>query len=84
MPLFYYVLHLFLIHGASLVWNLWRHGEAVSTMQVALRGGSRPWFANDLPTIYAAWVVVVLSLWWPSRAYAALKRRSRSPLLSYL
>ena len=84
VPLFYYVLHLFAIHlGARTLYWI-QHGEFLSPMLAALRGGFPPWFGNGLGTVYAAWAAVVLALYPVCRWYAGVKRRGRSAVWSYL
>jgi hypothetical protein len=77
VPLFFYLLHLPLVHalsiplrahaGLPLVTGAFRHGLDV-----------------PLGVVYAAWVVAVALLWPPCRAWAELRRRSRAWWLGYL
>jgi uncharacterized membrane protein len=89
VPLFYYVLHLYVIHLSSRLLYLVTHGDALSSVGTSLRTltgrGSWPeWYGHDLPVVYAAWVLVVLVLYPLCAWYADVKRRSRSRLLSYV
>ena len=91
VPLFYYVLHLFAINACAGLYTLVREGEFVSTlgfmMSTFFRGGTFPeWFGNgnDLPTIYLAWILIVLAIYPLCHWYAGFKRRHRWRILSYL
>jgi len=80
VPLFYYVLHLFLIHGLAIVLALPVLGAAAVTRQYMPFGG----LAWPLPGVYAMWIAVVLALYPACRWFAEVKRRNPSPWLSYL
>ena len=84
VPLFYYVLHIVVAHALAVV--------------AAVGSGYDPWFmfANappwewpegygfSLPVVYAVWIAVVACLYPLCRWFASVKRRSRSPWVSYL
>lgn len=87
VPMWYYLLHIPLIHAAACVVSLVREGSV------------NPWlFANhpmdpgrppegyrwSLSLLYAVWAIVVAALYVPCRWYAGVKARSRSVWLSYL
>jgi uncharacterized membrane protein len=83
VPLFYYVLHIFLIHAVALALGVMA-GFPASTFL-------RPFFFNPpagwgygMPAVYALWVAVVLALYPVCRWYAGLKARRRDAWLSYL
>jgi len=75
VPLFYYLLHLPLIHGMAI---------AVKVMFFAgpVPPGTRLGFG--LPGVYLAWAVAIAILYLPCRWFAALKQRRRDEWLSYL
>lgn len=81
VPLFYYVLHLYLIHALALSLAIARHG---SRLGEAFVNGTPPYFVYDLPVVYAVWIGVVAVLYFPCRWFAGLKRRRREAWLSYL
>ena len=85
VPMFYYLLHLPLIHGLALLFE-------------TLRFGSAPWLTGNpfgphspppagvglgLPGVYLAWVVALLLLYPVCRWFARLKERRRDAWLSY-
>ena len=82
VPLFFYVLHLFLIHALAL---------AVGTLAgFDPRSFLRVWiFLPDgwgygLPVVYLVWAGVVLALYPACRWFAGVKARRRDAWLSYL
>ncbi len=75
VPLFYYVLHLLLLSTAALLARWIVDGQVGPA---PLQGG---W---NLPVVYAAWIGVVLALYQPCRAFAALKEHRRDAWLGYL
>ena len=83
VPLFFYVLHLFLIHALALL--------------VATLAGYDPrrflhvwmfmpdgWGYGCLPVVYLVWAGVVLALYPACRWFAGVKARRREAWLSYL
>jgi uncharacterized membrane protein len=69
VPLFYYVLHLPLIHGLALLDTLRRYG----TLRPPGENGW-PDAGYDLPVVYAVWISVVLLLYPLCVRYDAYKR----------
>ena len=84
VPLFYYLVHIYLIHLGARLYYLLVHGEFLSPLQAAFTGSFPAWFGNGLGVVYASWIAVVVLLYPVCRWFAGVKRRSRSPLLSYL
>ena len=84
MPLYYYVLHLYVIHLSSRLFYLIVYGEAHSSLAGAFSGNVPEWYGHPLWVVYLAWVLIVLALYPPCAWYAEVKQRSRSTLLSYL
>jgi uncharacterized membrane protein len=87
VPLFYYVLHIPLIHLSALIVSYLRIGSVSPWlfMNHPLNPGPVP--ANyvwSLPLLYLDWAIVVAILYLPCRWYARLKADKRSTLLSYL
>jgi len=86
VPLFYYVLHIFLIHTSAVLVGLMFHqpvswlwqGEFVLSHAPATYG-------HPLVFVYAIWLLMLLILYFPCRWYAGFKSRHRDwPLLSYV
>src|SRR6185369_2305280 len=80
VPLFYYVLHFFLIHVIAVVVAWPTFGAAALTHQYMPSGG----LALPLPAVYALWVFVVVALYPACRWFAEVKRRSDAAWLTYL
>ena len=87
VPLFYYMLHIPLIHLTAIAVSLIRTG-AVTPWLFAnhpLNPGQAPaGYQWSLPLLYLVWAIVVVILYFPCRWYAALKARNKSTWLSYL
>lgn len=89
VPMFFYILHIPLIHGGVVLLDFARFGWSPQWL-----GG--PWDVNpeinpipkdygvSLGWVYAIWVGVVFLLYWPCRWFAGVKSRRRDAWLSYL
>jgi uncharacterized membrane protein len=80
VPLFYYVLHLFLIHAVAI---------ALASLDLGGAAVAHPFVPSgplgySLPAVYALWIAVVLGLYPACRWFAGVKRRSRAAWVSYL
>jgi uncharacterized membrane protein len=84
VPLFFYILHIFLIHALAVVAAYLTIGGpdtlVGSTKPLELPEG----YGFGLPVVYAVWIGVSLALYPACRWYAGVKRRSKNVLLSYL
>jgi uncharacterized membrane protein len=82
VPLFYYVLHIYLIHALAIGAAYLAHPDVGGSFTVAFA------FPKDygfgLPLVYVVWLVVVSSLYLPCRWFAGVKQRRHDPWLSYL
>jgi uncharacterized membrane protein len=84
VPLFFYILHLFLIHALALgVGALVGHPPASFMVEPFLEGMPKDW-GYGLPVVYLVWAMVVLALYPVCRWFAELKARRREAWLSYL
>ncbi|GGY18999.1 hypothetical protein GCM10008098_08940 [Rhodanobacter panaciterrae] len=88
VPLFFYVLHFYLIHLLAVAACYLRYGD-VSGMFRSPDLGHFPFTAPPgwdvgLPAIYLLWACVVLALYPLCRWYVGLKRRRKNWWLSYL
>lgn len=88
VPLFYFVLHVVLIHLFALVVCWYRYGEVhwmfESPTPDKYPFTQPPGWPLPLPYIYFAWGLVVLTLWPICRWFAAVKQRRRDWWMSYL
>jgi uncharacterized membrane protein len=79
VPLFFYVAHLYLLHGAAAIT---RAIVPIGPRGPGVFGGA---VRASLPFVYLAWIVALLALWPLCVRYADLKRRRRDvALLRYL
>ena len=88
VPLFYFVLHIPLIHLLAVAASWFRYG-AVRWMFESPTPDKYPFtqppgWPIPLPYIYAIWILVVVMLWPICRWYASLKSRRRDWWLGYL
>jgi uncharacterized membrane protein len=87
VPLFYYLLHVPLIHVVAIALAYLRYGEAGFLFQNFLFIPSDelpPNYGYGLPVVYLVWVGVVVALYPLCRWFAGFKARRRSVWLSYL
>jgi uncharacterized membrane protein len=87
VPLFYYLLHLPVIHLVALGLALARYGEVGFMFEnVAFAGpGQLPGgYGYGLPVVYLVWLLVVAALYPVCRWFAGVKSRHRTAWLSYL
>ncbi len=86
-PLFFYVLHIPLIHVAAILVSYIRNGAVTPWLFMNFPMFVPPAAQNyvwTLPLLYIVWLIVVAILYWPCRWLADLKVRSSSKWLSYL
>jgi hypothetical protein len=88
VPLFFFVLHFFLIHLLAVLASWLRYGEIGEMFRspdlAHFPFSPPPGWGAPLPVIYAIWIAVVLLLYPLCRWYAQLKQRSKARWLSYL
>ncbi|HEX8069590.1 MAG TPA: heparan-alpha-glucosaminide N-acetyltransferase domain-containing protein [Pyrinomonadaceae bacterium] len=82
VPLFYYLLHVPVIHVLVVACAVARYGPQV--LQVDASQGPPPGWGYPLAVVYLVWLVTVLLLYPLCRRWARLKQRNRSAWLSYL
>jgi uncharacterized membrane protein len=82
-PMFFYLLHLPLLHSLSLVVSIILWGQA--TWLFGFPGENAPsHVGTDLTGVYLAWVLSLALLLSICRSFRNLKQRLKSPLLNYL
>lgn len=88
VPMFYYVMHIVLIHSLAVVLSFIRFGQAPWMFQSPTLGQfpvtQPPGWPLGLPAVYAAWLSVVVVLYPLCRWFADVKQRRRDWWLSYL
>lgn len=84
VPLFFYVVHIYLVHFLAVVIAFIQGGE-LRRIPVVTNPESIPaWYGLSLPGVYAMWALVILLMYAPCAWYARLKARGDYPLLRYL
>src|SRR5579884_2851439 len=86
-PLFYFVIHLFVIHAAAVLLGVVRYGEAgwALTTMPSMGGPKFPAdYGYSLGVIYAIWICVVAAMYPLCRWFAGVKRHRTDGWLSYL
>lgn len=82
VPMFYYLLHLPLIHGLAALAAVARYGRAAFSFGM---GNMPDDYGFGLPVVYAVWALVILLLYPLCSRFSALKQRRRDlTWLSYL
>ncbi|MBM3877658.1 MAG: DUF1624 domain-containing protein [Verrucomicrobia bacterium] len=88
VPLFYYLLHLPLLHGAAVLVAQVRFGRSdwltTNQMPGVPPTPVPPENGFGLPGVYLVWVAALLVLWPCCKWFADLKQRRRGKWLSYL
>lgn len=87
VPMFYYLLHLYLIHGIAVLISYARHGGPSGLFYGPVDDFQSMYPANygfGLAGIYTIWLIVILLLYTLCRWWADLKQRRREVWLSYL
>jgi uncharacterized membrane protein len=88
VPLFYFVVHLFLIHGLAVLLAALRFGHAGFMLSpLPSMGGPMvypPDYGYGLGGVYAIWLAVVILMYPLCRWFGGVKRRRRDWWLSYV
>jgi hypothetical protein len=87
VPLFYYVLHIPLIHLIFVGLSMLRFGSVIPWMTAnhpMFVPPAPPGYMYSLSALYAITVLTVVILYFPCRWFAALRSRRKDPWLSYL
>lgn len=82
-PMFFYLLHLPLIHSLSLVVSITLWGQAAWLFGFP-GGNAPPHVGTGLTGVYFAWLISLALLLSICRSFRNLKQRLQSPLLNYL
>lgn len=86
VPFFYFVVHLYLIHIAVVLWTVaigsdWRFWL---TNGFIWQGRVPPHWGYSLPVVYVIWITIVLAMYFPCAWFGRLKASRRDWWLSYL
>jgi uncharacterized membrane protein len=85
VPLFYYVLHLIVIHAVAIVFSYIRYGEAswLFGTDWMFRLGLPADYGYELPVVYLVWISIVIILYPACRWFARFKQNWYAWWLSY-
>ena len=88
VPLFYYMLHFFLIHLLAVLTCYAKYGSAHWMFESPTLANypftAPPGWGYSLPGVYLVWAFVVVAMYPLCRWFAGLKQRRDDPWLSYL
>ncbi len=84
VPLFFWLLHVPLVHAIALLLSLTRYGMVVPWLVENPPAEPPPGYGYGLVVVYAVALGVVALLYPACRWFAEVKRRRRDPWLSYL
>jgi uncharacterized membrane protein len=84
VPMFFYVLHLYLIHWLAIFVAVLVGQPTRWLFHGAISSDAPPGYGHGLGFVYAMWFVVLVILYFPCRRFAELKQRRRDWWLSYL
>ena len=88
VPLFYYIVHWYVLHFVALVMAWARYGrfdfmfDVPPSLPVSV--GYPQDYGYHLWVVYVVWAAIVFTMYFVCRWFAGVKARSRSPFLSYL
>jgi hypothetical protein len=83
VPLFFYVVHIFVAHAIAVLLALAESGTLRRIPVVTDPGSIPPWYGVPLPGVYLAWALVVALMYYPCRQMALLKNTRRDWWLRY-
>ena len=84
VPLFFYVVHIFVAHAAGVLLGLGQGGELRRIPVITDPGAIPAWYGVPLPGVYFVWALVVIVLYVPCRWFAGLKETRTDWWLRYL
>lgn len=84
VPLFYYVLHIYLIHLLAVATAVLMGLNVRFLLSAPFFSAPVPGWGFGLPAVYAFWAATVFSLYPVCRWFAGVKSRRKDPWLSYL
>jgi uncharacterized membrane protein len=84
VPMFYYVLHILLIHVMAFAAAALYHQPTAWLFGAFWVAPNPPGYGHGLPFIYAMWALAIVLLYFPCAWFAEVKARRRDVWLSYL
>jgi uncharacterized membrane protein len=84
VPMFFYILHLYLIHLLAVLVAVLSHQPAGWLLHGGFIFGAPDDWGYGLPFVYLVWITVVVVLYFPCRWYEGVKQRRKDWWLSYV
>jgi uncharacterized membrane protein len=84
VPLFYYVVHIYLVHALAVALAFVQGGELRRVLAVTDPASIPAWYGVPLPGVYVAWALVVVAMYPLCRWFSRLKQERDSWWLAYL
>ena len=84
VPMFFYILHLYLIHSLAVVVALLSHQPVDWLFHGGFIFGAPDGWGYGLPFVYLMWFTAVVILYFPCRWYEGVKQRRKDWWLSYI
>lgn len=84
VPMFFYILHLYLIHWIAVLVAVLAHQPVCWLFHGAIFANTPDAYGHGLPFVYLMWLTAVIILYFPCRWFAGLKQRRKDWWLSYL
>jgi uncharacterized membrane protein len=84
VPMFYYILHIYLIHTMALVLALFMKVPAHYFVGGNAIFAPKPNWGFNLPMVYMFWVIAILLLYYPCRWFMKIKMSHKKWWLSYI
>jgi uncharacterized membrane protein len=85
VPMFYYILHIFLIHAMAVVAAAMMGQPIGWILHGGFENGPPPnGYGYGLAIVYLMWIIALVILYFPCKWYAGLKQRRKDWWLSYI
>ena len=84
VPMFYYILHLYLIHSLAYIMALVFHQPSKWLLHGGFLFGQPDNYGYGLPFVYLMWATTVIILYFPCRWFMGVKQRRKDWWLSYV
>jgi uncharacterized membrane protein len=84
VPMFFYILHLYLIHSLAVLMAVLFHQPVAWLLHGGFMFGAPDNSGYDLPFVYLMWITAVVILYFPYRWYEGVKQRRKDWWLSYI
>ena len=83
VPLFFYIVHIFLLHGAAALWTYFQYGQSMNLMF------DKPdtWAAAYTPSLvrlYLVWLITLVMMYYACRWFSGIKKRYSYAWLRYV